>query len=98
MSTLRELKNSIGKLPLAEREALLTTIQRRVAEEYDRLAAEGVAADVRLVERHLAASPVTSEQIGELRRRIDAAERGEASYKPWDDVRQVVLNEIRQPE
>jgi hypothetical protein len=96
MSTLRELENSIGKLPLAEQEALLATLERRVAEEYDRLAAEGVASDMHLIERHLAASPVTAEQIGELRRRIASAERGEASYLPWDDVRQAVLDELRQ--
>jgi hypothetical protein len=97
MSTLRELEHSIGKLPLAEQEALLATLERRVAEEYDRLAAKSVADDMRLIERHLAASPVTPEQISELHRRIDAAKRGEASYLPWDDVRQAVLDGIRQP-
>ncbi|MDB5342941.1 MAG: hypothetical protein JWP89_1318 [Schlesneria sp.] len=97
MSTLRELENSIGKLPLAEQEALLVTLERRVAEGYDRLAVARVSADMRLIERHLAASPVTPEQISDLHRRVDAAERGEASYLPWEKVRQAVLDEIRQP-
>lgn len=97
MSTLSELENTIGKLPLEQQEALLAALERRIAAGYDRLAAEGVAADMRLIERHLAASPVTPEQISEFHRRIDAAERGEASYRPWDEVREAALHEIRQP-
>jgi hypothetical protein len=46
-------------------------------------------------ELRLAQMPCTPEQQAELNARIRAAERGDASYHPWEQVRESILAELR---
>jgi hypothetical protein len=98
MPIAQELETAIGKLPLEEREALATAIEHSIEDEYNRMAEVSVAADMQKVERILATHLFTDEQMHELQARVDAADRGEAQYLSWDQVRQEILVELRREE
>jgi hypothetical protein len=95
MTATKTLNRAILKLPLAEREALLAVVENSISDEYDRLAAASLAADIRMIERTLAKYPLSHEQVNSLELRVDAAERGDAHCTPWEQVQQEIFAELR---
>ena len=98
MPTRQKLEQAIKALPLGEREALLSSIEQSISEEYDRLAAASIADDMRMIERHLAKHPFANEQMHEPQARVEAADHGEAENQPWEHVRQEILAKLRHSE
>lgn len=92
MSARHKLEQTIEALPLTERESLLSFVEKSISDEYDRLAAASIAEDMRMIERHLARNPITDDQMHELQGSV------EAEYQPWDQVRQVILAQLRRGE
>lgn len=84
MPTIHDLKLAVMKLPLTERQDLLETIERSISDEVDRMAATCVAEE----------PPFTSAQQRELQTRLDSANRGDATYVKWEQVRQNVAKHL----
>jgi hypothetical protein len=98
MPTARDLEKAIVNLPLTERQTLLTTLERSISDEFDRMAAASVAADMRTIDLHLYEPPFTPEQTHELQARVEAADRGDANYVAWSEVRQRILTRLHRAE
>ena len=92
MSARHKLEQTIEALPLTERESLLSFVEKSISDEYDRLAAASVAEDMRMIERHLAQQPFTNDQMHDLQDSV------QAEHQPWDQVRQVILGQLRRGE
>ena len=74
MTTIKILEQAIVKLPLSEREAMISFIKRNISDEYDRLAEASLADDMRTIERRLAKFPVAHDQVDVLELLRDAAQ------------------------
>lgn len=98
MTMPRELEQTIANLPLSEREMLLSALEQSIATEHNHITEASVAEDVKRSEQILARHPFITHQLHELQARVEAAERGEAGYVPWDRVRKNVLAKLQRNE